>query len=158
MTAISAMSPAKLAMHHRRKRTNVIALSLAFGAMAFGVFWLLWILYETAHLGGGGLNVALFTESTPAAMSDGGGLANALYGSAVMVLVATLIARIRPWRWLAIVLGGTVALGYIVQAIAASAWPRGTRIFGASTTVQAERSAVSAATTAAFSLWPPHTE
>jgi len=91
MTAISAMSPAKLAMHHRRKRINVMALSLAFGAMAFGVFWLLWILYETAHLGGGGLNFALFTESTPAAMSDGGGLWNAIYGSIVMVLAATLI-------------------------------------------------------------------
>ncbi|MFL6678396.1 MAG: phosphate ABC transporter permease PstA [Burkholderiaceae bacterium] len=85
------MSQAKLAMHHRRKRTNVVALSLAFGAMAFGVFWLLWILYETAHLGGGGLNFALFTESTPAAMSDGGGLWNAIYGSVVMVLAATLI-------------------------------------------------------------------
>jgi phosphate transport system permease protein len=91
MTAISAMSGAKLAMHHRRKRTNVIALSLAFGAMAFGVFWLLWILYETIHLGGGGVNFALFTESTPAAMSDGGGLMNAIYGSIVMVLAATLI-------------------------------------------------------------------
>ena len=91
MTAISAMSPSKLAMHHRRKRTNVIALSLAFGAMAFGVFWLLWILYETVHLGGGGVNFALFTESTPAAMSDGGGLWNAIYGSIVMVLAATLI-------------------------------------------------------------------
>ena len=91
MTAISAMSGAKLAMHHRRKRTNVIALSLAFGAMAFGVFWLLWILYETVHLGGGGVNFALFTESTPAAMSDGGGLWNAIYGSIVMVLAATLI-------------------------------------------------------------------
>ena len=91
MTAISAMSQAKLAMHHRRKRVNVIALSAAFGAMAFGVFWLLWILFETIHLGGGGVNFALFTESTPAAMSDGGGLWNAIYGSIVMVLAATLI-------------------------------------------------------------------
>jgi phosphate transport system permease protein len=91
MTAISAMSAPKLAMHHRRKRTNVVALSLAFGAMAFGVFWLLWILFETIHLGGGGVNFALFTESTPAAMSDGGGLWNAIYGSIVMVLAATLI-------------------------------------------------------------------
>jgi len=91
VTAISAMSQAKLAMHHRRKRTNVIALSLAFCAMAFGVFWLLWILFETIRLGGGGVNFALFTESTPAAMSDGGGLWNAIYGSVVMVLAATLI-------------------------------------------------------------------
>jgi len=91
VTAISAMSASKLAMHHRRKRVNVIALSAAFGAMAFGVFWLLWILFETVHLGGGGVNFALFTESTPAAMSDGGGLWNAIYGSIVMVLAATLI-------------------------------------------------------------------
>ena len=91
MTAISAMSGAKLAMHHRRKRVNVVALSAAFGAMAFGVFWLLWILFETVHLGGGGVNFALFSESTPAAMSDGGGLLNAIYGSIAMVVAATLI-------------------------------------------------------------------
>jgi len=91
MTAIAAMSRSKLAMHHRRKRVNVVALSCAFAAMAFGVFWLLWILFETIHLGGGGVNFALFTESTPAAMSDGGGLWNAIYGSIVMVLSATLI-------------------------------------------------------------------
>jgi phosphate transport system permease protein len=59
--------------------------------MAFGVFWLIWILFETIRLGGGGLNWALFTESTPAAMSDGGGLWNAIYGSVVMVVAATLI-------------------------------------------------------------------
>ena len=91
MTAISAMSASKLAMHTRRKRVNTIGLTLAFAAMAFGVFWLVWILFETIRLGGGGLNLALFTESTPAAMSDGGGLANAIYGSFVMVVVATLI-------------------------------------------------------------------
>ncbi len=91
MTAISAMSAPRLAMHKRRQRVNAVALALAFGAMAFGVFWLVWILFETIRLGGGGLNWALFTESTPAAMSDGGGLINAIYGSAVMVAIATLI-------------------------------------------------------------------
>jgi len=91
MTAIAAMSKSKLAMHHRRKRVNVVALTAAFGAMAFGVFWLLWILFETVHLGGGGVNFALFTESTPAAMSDGGGLWNAIYGSIAMVVAATFI-------------------------------------------------------------------
>jgi phosphate transport system permease protein len=91
VTAISAMSAPRLAMHKRRQRVNAVALALAFGAMAFGVFWLVWILFETIRLGGGGLNWALFTESTPAAMSDGGGLINAIYGSAVMVAIATLI-------------------------------------------------------------------
>jgi ABC-type branched-subunit amino acid transport system permease subunit len=42
-----------------------------------------------------------------------------------VLVLATLLARIRPWRWLAVVLGGTVALGYVVHAIAASSWPRG---------------------------------
>ena len=91
MTALSAMSASRLAMHHRRKRVNKFALTLAFGAMAFGVFWLIWILFETVRLGGGGMNWALFTESTPAAMSEGGGLANAIFGSLAMVTLATLI-------------------------------------------------------------------
>ncbi|MET0382359.1 MAG: phosphate ABC transporter permease PstA [Burkholderiaceae bacterium] len=91
MTSASSMSEARLRMHRRRKRVNMIALTLAFLAMAFGVFWLIWILFETVRLGGGGLNLTLFTESTPAAMSDGGGLANALYGSLAMVAVATLV-------------------------------------------------------------------
>src|SRR6185437_14036791 len=43
-----------------------------------------------------------------------------------VVLLATLLVRLRPWRWLAIVLGGTVALGYVVHAIAGATWSRGT--------------------------------
>jgi branched-chain amino acid transport system permease protein len=42
-----------------------------------------------------------------------------------VLLLATLVAKVRPWRWLAIVLGGTIALGYAAHAIASSAWPRG---------------------------------
>ena len=43
-----------------------------------------------------------------------------------IVLLATLLVRLRPWRRLAVVLGGTVALGYIVHAIAGATWSRGT--------------------------------
>jgi branched-chain amino acid transport system permease protein len=42
-----------------------------------------------------------------------------------VALAATLVAKVRPWRWLAVVVGGTIGLGYAVHAIAASAWPRG---------------------------------
>jgi phosphate transport system permease protein len=87
----ASISESRLAMHHRRKRVNAIALTLALAAMAFGVFWLVWILVETVRLGIGGLSFSLFTESTPAAMSEGGGLANAIYGSLAMVVVATLV-------------------------------------------------------------------
>jgi ABC-type branched-subunit amino acid transport system permease subunit len=40
-----------------------------------------------------------------------------------ILLAVTLLARVRPWRWLAIVLAGTLGLGYAVHAIASSAWP-----------------------------------
>ncbi len=72
----------------RRKRTNQIATGLALFAMAFGLFWLFWILWETLHLGIGGLNMATFSEMTPPPNEDGG-LLNAIYGSVVMVALAT---------------------------------------------------------------------
>jgi len=74
-----------------RKRMNRIALTLSLLAMAFGVFWLLWILFETVRLGIGGLSLSLFTQMTPPP-NEAGGLANALWGSFLMVLLATFIA------------------------------------------------------------------
>jgi phosphate transport system permease protein len=91
MTSISAVSGPRLAMHMRRKRVNTIALTLAFGAMVFGVFWLVWILFETVVLGAGGMSWALLTQSQPGPNSEGGGLSNAIFGSLAMVGVATLI-------------------------------------------------------------------
>ncbi|MEY4766897.1 MAG: hypothetical protein RI907_3570 [Pseudomonadota bacterium] len=76
--------------HASRKRTNYLALSLSLAAMAFGLVWLVWILVETVHLGLGGLTVATFTEMTPPPM-EAGGLRNAIGGSLVMVVLATLI-------------------------------------------------------------------
>lgn len=81
----------RLAMHRKRKRMNVIALTLSFSAMAFGVFWLLWILLETVVLGVGGLNLATFTEMTPPPQAEIGGLANAIFGSLLMVSLATVL-------------------------------------------------------------------
>src|SRR3982751_2775685 len=91
MTAVSAVSGARLSMHMRRKRVNAVALTLAFGAMAFGVFWLIWILFETVRLGAGGMSWSLFTQTQPGPNSDGGGLSNAIFGSLAMVSFATLI-------------------------------------------------------------------
>jgi phosphate transport system permease protein len=89
--SISALSQQRMEMHRRRKRINAIALSLSLGAMAFGVFWLIWILFETFKLGLSGLSLSLFTEMTPPPMSETGGLANAIFGSLTMVSLATLI-------------------------------------------------------------------
>ena len=76
--------------YQQRKIVNRIALSLAMIAMAFGLFWLLWILWEITILGVQGLSLAVFTQMTPPP-NDVGGLANAIYGSAIMVGLATLI-------------------------------------------------------------------
>lgn len=73
-----------------RKRVNIIALTLSMAAMAFGVFWLIWILWETLRLGIGGLTLSALTEMTPPPNEDGG-IANAIFGSLTMVLVATFI-------------------------------------------------------------------
>jgi phosphate transport system permease protein len=71
-----------------RKRVNRIALALSLLAMAFGVFWLVWILWETVRLGIGGISIATFTQMTPPPNEEGG-LANALWGSLMMVALAT---------------------------------------------------------------------
>ena len=92
-TTTQALFPSgqRAARHARRKMVNAAALALAFGAMAFGVFWLVWILVETVRLGFGGLAWATFTEMTPAPQAEIGGLANAIFGSLLMVTLATLI-------------------------------------------------------------------
>jgi len=82
---------AKLAQHRSRRRTNALALTLSLAAMAFGVFWLIWILWETLRLGLGGLSLDVFTQMTPPPRAETGGLANAIYGSALMVGLATAI-------------------------------------------------------------------
>lgn len=76
------------AFYARRKRINQVALGLSLLAMCFGVFWLFWILWETVRMGVGGLSVALLTQSTPPP-HEAGGLANAIFGSLTMVLLAT---------------------------------------------------------------------
>jgi phosphate transport system permease protein len=81
----------RLPMHRRRRRVNAVALTLSLAAMAFGLLWLVWILFETLVLGVGGISLATFTESTPAPNAEGGGLANAIVGSLIMVLLATAL-------------------------------------------------------------------
>ena len=111
MNAITA-SPQRNALFNRRKLVNKLALTLSLAAMAFGLFWLAWILWETLRLGVSGLTLATFTQMTPPP-NDEGGLLNAIFGSLVIVAVATLIgtpigilagiylAEYNPKGWLA---------------------------------------------------------
>nr|WP_181956450.1 phosphate ABC transporter permease PstA [Ramlibacter lithotrophicus] len=73
-----------------RKRVNTVALALALAAMAFGVFWLIWILWETVRLGFAGMTWATISEMTPPP-NEAGGLLNAMWGSLLMVLLATCV-------------------------------------------------------------------
>ena len=89
--SLAALDASRLAHHRRRKLVNRIALTLALAAMSFGVFWLVWILIETARLGIGGIALSTFTEMTPPPQAETGGLANAIFGSLTMVLLATAL-------------------------------------------------------------------
>ncbi len=73
-----------------RKRRNKVALGLSLAAMAFGVFWLVWILFDSVRLGVGGLSWATVSQMTPPP-NEAGGLANALWGSFLMVILATFV-------------------------------------------------------------------
>ncbi len=90
MSALDSSVLAKQAKYQSRKQVNQIALVLSLLAMAFGLFWLAWILLETIRLGLAGLSVATFTQMTPPP-NEAGGIANALFGSFIMVTLATCI-------------------------------------------------------------------
>jgi phosphate transport system permease protein len=106
------LQAARAAMFAKRNRINTLATTLALSAMAFGLFWLAWILFETIRQGFAGLTLATLTQMTPGPNEDGG-LANAIYGSVLMVLLATFVgtpigvmagiylAEFEPKGWLA---------------------------------------------------------
>ncbi|MBB1652866.1 MULTISPECIES: phosphate ABC transporter permease PstA [Delftia] len=90
MINAAELTRVRQAKYAKRKRVNQVALTLSLAAMAFGVFWLIWILWETITLGIGGLSLALFSEMTPPP-NEAGGIANAIFGSLIMVALATFV-------------------------------------------------------------------
>ncbi|HYD62388.1 MAG TPA: phosphate ABC transporter permease PstA [Noviherbaspirillum sp.] len=79
-------------VYRKRLWVHRIGIALSIGAMAVGLFFLMWILFTLLVKGFGALSLAMFTETTPAPGSDGGGLMNAIVGSLMMVGFATLIS------------------------------------------------------------------
>lgn len=77
-------------IYRRRSGVNKVMLVLSFITVAFGLFWLFWIIYTLAVKGGGSLSLTLFTEVTPGPGSPGG-LMNAIVGSIMMSAVGTAI-------------------------------------------------------------------
>jgi phosphate transport system permease protein len=75
-----------------RKRSNLIGLVLSMSAMAIGLIFLLWILTILMFKGFSALSFSMLTHSTPAPGSEGGGLANAIVGSLMIVVSCSLIS------------------------------------------------------------------
>lgn len=95
MATLDMQNTAQLAesrrkMQSKRRIKNRIALTLSMATMAFGLFWLIWILMSTITRGIDGMSLALFTEMTPPPNTAGGGLANATAGSGLLILWATV--------------------------------------------------------------------
>ena len=90
MISAAELTAVRQANFDKRKRLNTLALTLSMAAMLFGVFWLVWILWETIRLGVGGLSVTLFTQMTPPPNEEGG-ISNAIVGSLMMVSLAPFV-------------------------------------------------------------------
>lgn len=80
------------ARYRRRRMSNALGLALSASAMVLGLSALGWILGTLVYEGFAALNWAFFTESTPAPGTAGGGMANAIVGSLLMVGFAALVS------------------------------------------------------------------
>ena len=77
--------------YRRRLIVNRFNLAMSLATMAFGMLFLLWILFVLFENGIAALSPTLFTTTTPPPGSAGG-LSNAIFGSVVIVGTATLIS------------------------------------------------------------------
>ena len=83
---ISASNP----IYKSRKRRNQILMAAALATLIYGLFWLAWIILTLLWEGASALRPSLFYEMTPPPGGKGG-LANAIWGSLLMVSVGTLV-------------------------------------------------------------------
>jgi phosphate transport system permease protein len=89
-TLVSAIAPGN-PVYRARKRQNWVLLLISCLALAFGLFWLVWILGTLFYEGGSALlRATLYYQMTPPPGEDGG-LANAIAGSAMLIVMGTLI-------------------------------------------------------------------
>jgi phosphate transport system permease protein len=80
------------AVYRKRLLVHRVGIALSVMAMSVGLMVLLWILATLLINGFSALTADMFTQSTPAPGSEGGGLLNAIVGSLMMVGVATLVS------------------------------------------------------------------
>jgi len=75
-----------------RKRANTFGLTFSLVAMSIGMAFLLWILAILLFKGFSAISPALFLEISPAPGTPGGGLANAIVGSLLMVFFCAFLS------------------------------------------------------------------
>ncbi len=80
------------ARYQRRKLANSLSTVLSGAAVGIGLLGLIWILATLFIKGLPAMNWAFFTESTPAPGSEGGGMANAIVGSLMIVGLTTIVS------------------------------------------------------------------
>ena len=74
-----------------RKRRNAILMVVSLAMLIYGLIWLAWILLTLLWEGAAALRPSILYEMTPPPGAKGGGLANAIAGSLVMVTAGTVI-------------------------------------------------------------------
>src|SRR5437016_4172209 len=79
-----------MGVYRQRRIINGMVMSLSVAATAFGLMWLVLVLWTLLANGIAAITPALFSQMTPPPGSKGG-LLNAIFGSVVMTLIATLI-------------------------------------------------------------------
>ena len=79
-------------VYRKRLRSHRIGIALSVAAMAIGLFFLSWILLTLLLKGIDGLSLNLFLQDTPAPLTPGGGIRNALFGSLLIVGLATFLS------------------------------------------------------------------
>ena len=77
-------------IYARRRIANSMVMTLSVAATAFGLLWLVLVLWTLLENGVAAITPALFSQMTPPPGSAGG-LLNAIFGSVMMTLIATLI-------------------------------------------------------------------
>ncbi|MRX10466.1 phosphate ABC transporter permease PstA [Pseudoduganella sp. FT25W] len=84
----AAMNP----VYRKRLLMHRVGIALSVAAMSVGLLVLAWILITLIIKGFGALSINLFTQTTPAPGSEGGGLLNAIFGSLMIVGLSTVIS------------------------------------------------------------------
>jgi len=80
----------KARSHIRRRRVDLVVKILSVLAALIGIIGLGWILFVVAVRGLGALNPAFFTQLPTPPGIEGGGLANAIFGTFVMTVLASI--------------------------------------------------------------------